>query len=122
MQRRPVIWFTAQVRLRGQVFADHDALLLPCTARPALRVGEYEGRGMLRTMFGGTRLIPFLGIWNATGQPAVSIPAGLTEDSDRLPLAVQIVGRPDDEATLLSLAGQIEAERPWAQHRPPGFS
>jgi amidase len=106
----------------GQVFADHDALLLPCTARPALRVGEYEGRGMLRTMFGGTRLIPFLGIWNATGQPAVSIPAGLTEDSDGLPLAVQIVGRPDDEATLLSLAGQIEAERPWAQHRPPGFS
>lgn len=106
----------------GRVFADHDALLLPCTARPALRVGEYEGRGMLQTMFGGTRLIPFLGTWNATGQPAVSIPAGFTEDADRLPLAVQLVGRPDDEATLLSLAGQLETERPWAQHRPPELS
>jgi amidase len=106
----------------GRVFADHDALLLPCTARPALRIGEYEGRGMLRTMNGGTRLIPFLGTWNATGQPAASIPMGRTEDSDGLPLAVQIVGRPDDEATLLSLAGQIEAERPWAQHRPPEFA
>jgi amidase len=35
---------------------------------------------------------------------------------------VQLVGRPDDEATLLSLAAQIEAERPWAQHRPPEFA
>jgi amidase len=106
----------------GRVFADCDALLLPCTARPALRVGEYEGCGMLRTMNGGTRLIPFLGTWNATGQPAVSIPAGFTDDADHLPLAVQLVGRPDDEATLLALAGQVEAERPWEQHRPPGFS
>jgi amidase len=31
---------------------------------------------------------------------------------------VQIVGRPNDEATLLSLAAQIEAERPWAGERP----
>jgi amidase len=106
----------------GRVFADHDALLLPATARPALRLGEYEGRGMVWTMNGGTRLIPFLGTWNATGQPAVSVPAGFTDDAEKLPLAVQLVGRPNDEATLLSLAGQIEAERPWVQHRPPDFS
>jgi amidase len=105
----------------GALFADHDALLLPTTARPALRVGEYEGRGMVWTMNGGTRLIPFLGTWNATGQPAVSVPAGFTEDAERLPLAFQLVGRPDDEATLISLAAQIEAERPWAEHRPPDF-
>ncbi|HXA55496.1 MAG TPA: amidase family protein, partial [Solirubrobacteraceae bacterium] len=106
----------------GSVFADHDALLLPATARPALRVGEYEGHGMVWTMAGCTRVISFLGTWNATGQPAVSIPAGFTDDADHLPLAVQLVGRPDDEATLLALAGQVESERPWAQHRPPGFS
>jgi amidase len=35
---------------------------------------------------------------------------------------VQIVGRPADEATLLSLAGQLEAERPWAEQRPPELS
>ncbi len=104
----------------GRVFEDHDVLLLPTTARPALRLGEYEGRGALWTMNGCTRLIPFLGTWNATGQPAVSLPAGFTEDG--LPLAAQLVGRPDDEATLLSLAAQIEAERPWAQQHPPEFS
>jgi amidase len=104
----------------GRVFEDHDVLLLPSTARPALRIGEYEGRGALWTMNGGTRVIPFLGTWNATGQPAVSVPAGFTADG--LPLAVQLVGRAHDEATLLSLAAQIEAQRPWAQDRPPGFS
>jgi Asp-tRNA(Asn)/Glu-tRNA(Gln) amidotransferase A subunit family amidase len=32
------------------------------------------------------------------------------------------VGRPDDEATLVALAGALEAERPWAQQRPSAFS
>jgi amidase len=104
----------------GRVLEDHDVLLLPSTARPALRIGEYEGRRALWTINGGTRLIPFLGTWNATGQPAVSVPAGFSEGG--LPLAVQLVGRANDEATLLALAAQIEAERPWAQDRPPGFS
>ena len=39
--------------------------------------------------------------------------------ADGMPTAVQIVGRPGDEATLFSLAAQIEAERPWADLRPP---
>jgi len=104
----------------GRVFADCDVLLTPATARPALRIGEYEGRGALWTINGGTRLIPFLGTWNATGQPAASVPAGYTADG--LPLAVQLVGRPSDEVTLLSLAAQIEAERPWTQDRPAAFA
>ena len=45
------------------------------------------------------------------------MPAGFTDDG--LPLSVQLVGRPNDEATLLSLAAQLEAERPWADRRPP---
>jgi amidase len=45
------------------------------------------------------------------------VPAGFTDDG--LPLAVQLVGRPRDEATLLALAAQIEAARPWADRRPP---
>ncbi len=111
----------AELKARvGKVFADHDILLTPATARPALKLGEYEGHGALWTIQGCTRLIPFLGTWNATGQPAVSVPAGFTEDG--LPLAVQLVGRPGAEATLIAVAAQIEAERPWARERPPGFS
>ena len=54
--------------------------------------------------------------FNVTGQPAVSVPAGF--GAVGLPLGVQLVGRANDEATLLSLAGQIEAERLWADRRP----
>ena len=44
--------------------------------------------------------------WNITGQPALSLPAG--RDRDGLPLGVQLVARPDDEATILALAAQLE--------------
>ena len=45
-----------------------------------------------------------------TGQPAISLP--LFQGDDGLPLAVQLAGRPADEATLLSLGAQLEAARP----------
>ncbi len=64
--------------------------------------------------------VPYAAAWNFTGQPACSVPAGFAADG--LPRAVQLVGRPNDEATLLSLAAQIEAERPWAQYRPDQFA
>ena len=70
-----------------------------------------------RTLIEMGRVYPYTAIWNATGQPAATVPAGFTDDG--LPLAVQLVGRPGDEHTLLSLAAQIEAERPWADRRPP---
>jgi amidase len=47
----------------------------------------------------------------------MAVPAGFA--ADEMPLSVQIIGRAGDEATLLSLAAQIEAERPWADRRPP---
>ena len=76
-----------------------------------------EGRGATVTYMWETGWVPFNVIWNATGQPAASVPAGFSADG--LPLAVQIVGRPNDEATLLSLAAQLETARPWADRRPP---
>jgi amidase len=60
--------------------------------------------------------VPFHEVFNVTGQPAASVPWGL--DGDGLPLSVQLVGRPFDEATLLALSSQLEAARPWAQRRP----
>ena len=64
--------------------------------------------------------MPYAACWNFTGQPACSVPAGFAADG--LPRAVQIVGRPNDEATLIALAAQIESERPWAPQRPAEFS
>ncbi len=101
----------------NRLFADHDVLMTPITTRTQVRAAEWEGMGAFRTLIGMLRVYPFTVPWNATGQPAASVPAGFTDDG--LPLAVQLVGKPGDEGTLLSLAAQIEAERPWADRRPP---
>jgi amidase len=107
-------------RRMNSVLEDHDVLVTPTTATPPPRVGQFQGRGAVWTLNAIAGMVPFNGVWNVTGQPAASVPAGF--GSDGLPRGVQIVGRPNDEPTLLSLAAQIEAERPWAEDRPPGFS
>lgn len=96
----------------------NDVLVTPTLGSLPVRVGEWEGKGALATVLGMSRRYPFTPLWNHLGNPAASVPMGLDAETG-LPLSVQLIGRPDDEATLLSLAAQIEAERPWAQARPP---
>jgi amidase len=96
---------------------DVDVLLTPALAKPPLRVGALDGRNWLWTLLADTAFIPFTPAFNVTGQPAVAVPAGFGPDG--LPRSVQLVGRLHDEATLVSLAAQMEAERPWADRRPP---
>jgi amidase len=100
------------------VFDHCDVLLTPTVPAPPIEVGALEGRGALACILAGLRGFgaPFTGTWNVVGNPAASVPAGI--GADDLPLAVQLVGRPGDEATLLSLSAQLESERPWAQLRP----
>lgn len=99
------------------IFDTHDVLMTPVMGGTALPVRRWEGRGALWTALGMSRFYPFCVPWNHLGNPAMSVPAGFAADG--MPLAVQIIGRPGDEATLLSLAAQLEAERPWADKRPP---
>jgi amidase len=62
------------------------------------------------------RLAPYTALFNVTGQPAISVPVGFADDG--LPTAVQLVGHPLGEETLLQVAAQMETVRPWAAHRP----
>jgi amidase len=106
--------FTARV---GEVFRDFDVLLTPTIPTPPWPLLRFEGRSVVGATLAASDIVPFAAPWNLTGQPAASVPAGFTDRG--LPLAVQLIGRPHDETTLLSLAAQIEAERPWADRRPP---
>jgi amidase len=99
------------------IFDSCDVVMTPVMCGTALPVRRWEGQGALRTVLGMSAFYPFCVPWNHLGNPAMSVPAGF--DPDGMPLAVQVIGRPGDEATLLSLAGQLEAERPWADARPP---
>jgi amidase len=60
--------------------------------------------------------IPFTYPFNISGQPAISLPLGWTNDG--LPIGVQLVGKPYAEASLISLAAQIERAAPWASKYP----
>jgi amidase len=100
-----------------RLFDTYDVLLTPVMSEPAAPAGVMEGRGATATYFWESSWVPFTILWNLTGQPAASVPAGLSREG--LPLAVQLVGRPRDERTVLSLASQLEAERPWSEDRPP---
>jgi amidase len=99
------------------IFDSFDVLMTPVMGGTAVPVRRWEGQGALRTVLGMSRFYPYCVPWNHLGNPAMSVPAGIAADG--MPLAVQIIGRPGDEATLLSLAAQLEAERPWADQRPP---
>jgi amidase len=100
------------------LFDRHDVLVTPVNAVPPWRAGEWEGLGAVRTLLGMAQVQPvFTGEWNLTGQPAISVPGGVSEDG--LPIGVMIVGRHNDEATLISLAAQLEGELRWTDRRPP---
>lgn len=98
----------------NQVFAGADLVLTPAAAGPPPSIADTD-RGTLRSLR-QSNVTAWTAPWNAVGQPAASVPAGF--DVNGLPLAVQLVARPQDEVTILRVAAQLEEIRPWAQQVP----
>jgi aspartyl-tRNA(Asn)/glutamyl-tRNA(Gln) amidotransferase subunit A len=105
-------------RLRGAVkdfFEKYDLLVTPTTAVPAFPVGQ-RGRGRGRG-FIDWDFIPFTCVFNLSGNPAASVPCGFSTDG--LPIGLQIVGRLEDEATVLAASAAFEEAQPWSGKYPP---
>lgn len=114
--RRPVRDFAIRQgdRVSAKVdalFADCDVLLTPVIAERPREVGALDQGGTLTATVRAMPMVAFTALWNLTGHPAASVPAGLAADG--MPLAVQLVGPRGDEDTLLPLAAQLETARPW---------
>jgi amidase len=107
----------AEIARINAIFDDFDVVLMPVMGGTAVPIRKWQGRSALYTVLGMSRFYPYCVPWNHTGNPAMSIPFGL--GADGMPLAIQVIGRPESESLLISLAAQIEAERPWADLRPP---
>ena len=104
-------------RLRGAVkdfFEKYDLLLTPTTAVPAFPVGQ-RGRGRGRG-FIDWDFIPFTSIFNLSGNPAASVPCGFSTNG--LPIGLQIVGKLEDEATVLAASSAFEEAQPWSEKYP----
>jgi len=97
--------------------APYDVLLSPTLAQPPLPVGGIRDLADPAHDFeDNKRFTPFTALFNLTGQPAVSLPLGWTEEG--LPVGVMLAGRPAGDAALLSVAAQVEAAAPWHLRRP----
>jgi amidase len=135
-------WTLQQASRRiGAFFEGFDALLTPTLSRPPPLVGALDpspveqalirllGRLDAAWVLGllgiagpiAARIfefIPWTPVFNATGQPAMSVPLHWTPSG--LPMGMHLVGRFGDEAALFRLAGQLEEARPWSGRTPPG--
>ncbi|MDP3896770.1 MAG: amidase [Mesorhizobium sp.] len=107
-----------EVRRMAAFFEEFDVFVTPTMATPPPPLGclptdDGDVEGFLAKVLA---LAPFAAPFNASGQPAVSLP--LHWSADGLPVGVQFAGRYGEDATLLALAAQLESAQPWAQRRP----
>jgi amidase len=119
---RTVLPFARRSELRfqrriGSIFHQHDVLIAPTSAAPALRVGKTDGLSSWATQRVIAGACPYAWPWNVLGWPAISVPAGLTDEG--LPFGVQLLGPAGSEATLLSLAAQLEQVERWHERTAP---
>jgi amidase len=99
-----------------------DAVLTPTLALPPRPVGWFCGTAEdpidpAEDFERQKRFTPYTAIYNASGQPAASLP--LHWSADGLPIGVMLVGRPAGEAALLALCAQLESAAPWVDRHPP---
>lgn len=117
-------WAVRRSELLGErvnrMFTTMDLLLTPAIAEVPRPVGALDRAGPGTATLRSLPSIAYTALWNITGNPAASVPAGLSRDG--LPLAVQLVGRPDDETTVLQVSAQLERAQPWAALRPPVYA
>jgi amidase len=108
-----------QLYARGLLgwMAQYDVVVAPALAEAPVLLDEVDWRtddpmGLFKR---SAEFTPFTAAANVTGQPAISVPL---VEHDRLPVGVQLFGRPAGEGELLSLAAALEAAEPWVNRRP----
>jgi amidase len=104
-------------RLESSLFTLHDVVLSPTLATPPPMVGGLRNDENQDAEFSAqASFMPFTPLYNPTGLPSMSVPS--LWNPDGLPIGVMLSGRHGGEGTLISVAAQIEAARPWADRKP----
>lgn len=130
----------AEGRRLNRHLGDYDAILTPTLSRPPIPIGALQPKGaeaLVQRLIATTgfkaplrlpsvleqasiealRFASFTQVANFTGCPSMSVPLFWSDAG--LPIGTMFTGRFGDEATLFSLAGQLEQARPWAGRVPP---
>jgi amidase len=101
-------------------FGDVDLWLTPTVAEPAPEVGKFAGRPPDEAFAEAAKLGAFTAPFNISGQPAASVPVGLTREG--LPMGVQIAGRPLADDLVIAVSRQLEEAMPFRDRRSPMVS
>ena len=114
-----------QIHLYGRqmaaFFQGHDILLTPTMAEPPAKIGRFSHD---RTDYEAYRTgpdgvfaySPFAAAFNASGQPAASVPLHWTADG--LPCGIHLAAAYGEDALLMSLCADLERALPWSDRRP----
>jgi aspartyl-tRNA(Asn)/glutamyl-tRNA(Gln) amidotransferase subunit A len=94
----------------AKVMAGLDVLITPTGLKPAEKVSEIDVDKRASEP-------SFMGAWNLTGLPALAVPCGFS--SQMLPLSMQFIGRPFDEATVLRAGDAYQRQTDWHLRAPP---
>lgn len=97
------------LQFNAQVLGQFDAVIAPVTALPA---GRFDAQPNDPLALSGYLTVPF----NVTGNPAMSVCCGFT--SEGLPISMQVVGKPFDEAMVLRVGAAYERASEWRLQRP----
>jgi amidase len=110
----------AVTRAAALFFEAHDVLVTPTLAHPPWPHGALSYERSDPSMAAWVDAIfeygPFTASFNIGGQPAISVPTGLSADG--LPIGVQLVAAHGREDLLLALAAHLEEALPWSGRRP----
>ena len=103
-------------RIMAGLFQDFDVLITPTLAEPPAQIGRFKPTNPDFTDFrigenGAFRYSPYTAMFNASGQPAISLP--LHWNDDDLPIGVHIAAPFGKDEWLIGLAAELEAANPW---------
>jgi amidase len=110
-------WLGMWARRMAEWWTGHDLLVTPTVGAPPPELGWFTAEGPEREGGRIASFIPYTAQFNATGQPAVSLPLHWTPGG--LPVGVQLVAAYGREDLLIQVASQIEQAAPWAGRHPP---
>jgi amidase len=107
-------WLAGWTRRTAAFWSEHDLLITPVLGAEPPPLGHLsdprEGQARLRELIG------FVDQANVSGQPAISLPMGMSQNG--LPIGVQFIAAYGREDLLLAIGAHIEQQAPWADRRP----
>jgi amidase len=115
-QHQLIARLIAGIQMDGQF----DLLMTPTLGTQPPKLGHFDQNGPdpMDAMLKAREIATFTGIFNATGQPAISLPLETSEEG--LPVGIQFVAPMWREDLLIQLAGELERAHPWIDRRAPG--